>query len=269
MPELPEVETVRGAMQRHLSDQPITHVHVGAKPLREPLPGPALRALSGDRFTAARRRAKFLLLDLASGGTLLVHLGMSGNLLFRTRGEKHDHLAFDFADGSTLVYNDPRRFGLVLVLHSAEAERDCRYLRHLGPEPLSRAFNAAYLQARCHSRKTPIKFAIMDNPVVVGVGNIYASEALFAAGVHPATPSAQVAPEQLSQLVKEIKKVLRAAIKKGGTTISDYRGSGEGGRFQQQLKVYGRAGADCRVCRTPIENLYLGGRNTFYCPRCQ
>ena len=121
---------------------------------REPLPGPALRALRGDRFTAARRRAKFLLLDLASGGTLVVHLGMSGNLLMRARGEKHDHLAFDFADGSTLVYNDPRRFGLVLVLHSAKEEHDCRYLRHLGPEPLSRTFNAAYLLARCRNRKT-------------------------------------------------------------------------------------------------------------------
>ena len=269
MPELPEVETVRGAMERHLSDQPITRVYVGAKTLREPLPGPALRALSGDRFTAVRRRAKFLLLDLASGSTLLVHLGMTGNLLFRSRGEKHDHLAFDFADGSTLVYNDPRRFGLVLVLHSAEEESDCRYLRHLGPEPLSRIFNTAYLQTRCHNRKSPIKIAIMDNAVVVGVGNIYASEALFAAGIHPATPAARVAPEQLSQLVKEIKKILRAAIKKGGTTISDYQGSGAGGRFQQQLKVYGRTGADCCVCRTPIESLYLGGRNSFYCPRCQ
>lgn len=269
MPELPEVETVRGAMERHLLGRPITRVHTSDKRLREPLPRTQLRALVGDRFAAARRRAKFLLLDLQSGRTLLVHLGMTGNLLFRPRGEKHDHVAFEFDDGSCLVFSDPRRFGLVLVFASPDEERACRYFNKLGPEPLSKAFNARYFADRCQHRKSPIKVVIMDNPVVVGVGNIYASEALFRAHIHPATPASAVDAERLGQLVVEIKKVLRAAIRQGGTTISDYRGSGSGGRFQQRLKVYGREGEGCRACGAPIESLYLGGRNTFYCPSCQ
>ena len=268
MPELPEVETVRGAMQRHLLHQPITRVRTSDKRLREPLPRTALRALVGDRFTAARRRAKFLLLDLQSGRTLLVHLGMSGNMLFRTADEKHDHVTFELDDGSTLVYNDPRRFGIVLVLAEGE-EATCRYLQHLGPEPLVAAFNTRYLVARCQRRKSPIKTLIMDNAIVVGVGNIYANEALFRARIHPSTPVATLSSDKLARLVKAIKKVLRAAIRRGGTTISDYRGSGEGGRFQQKLNVYGREDAACRVCDTPIESFYLGGRNTFYCPHCQ
>ena len=268
MPELPEVETVRKAMECHLLGRPIARVRVSTKRLREPLPRAALRSLIGDCFAAARRRAKFLLLDLQSGRTLLVHLGMSGNLLLRSWGTKHDHVGFEFADGGAVAFNDPRRFGLVLVLDEGE-EHTCRYLQNLGPEPLSRAFNARYLQAQCQRRKSPIKNLIMDNRTVVGVGNIYASEALFRARIHPATPAAAIEPPHLALLAKEIKKVLRVAIDQGGTTISDYRGSGAGGRFQQRLHVYGRQGEGCRVCDAPIESLYLGGRNTFYCPSCQ
>ncbi|MCE2451084.1 MAG: DNA-formamidopyrimidine glycosylase, partial [Candidatus Latescibacteria bacterium] len=190
MPELPEVETVRSAMECHLLGRPITRVRVSTKRLREPLPRAALRSLVGDRFVAARRRAKFLLLDLQSDRTLLVHLGMSGNLLLRPWGTKHDHVGFEFADGGA-TFNDPRRFGLVLVLDEGE-ERTCRYLQNLGPEPLSRAFNARYLQAQCQRRKSPIKNLIMDSSTVVGVGNIYASEALFRARIHPATPAAAI-----------------------------------------------------------------------------
>ncbi|MYF91728.1 MAG: bifunctional DNA-formamidopyrimidine glycosylase/DNA-(apurinic or apyrimidinic site) lyase, partial [Gemmatimonadetes bacterium] len=225
MPELPEVETVRSAMECHLLGRPITRVRVSTKRLREPLPRAALRALVGDCFVAARRRAKFLLLDLQSGRTLLVHLGMSGNLLLRTWGTKHDHVGFEFADRGAVVFNDPRRFGLVLMLDGGE-EYTCRYLQNLGPEPLSRAFNARYLQAQCQRRKSPIKNLIMDSSTVVGVGNIYASEALFRARIHPATPAAAIEPPRLALLAKEIKKVLRVAIDQGGTTISDYQGSG-------------------------------------------
>ena len=268
MPELPEVETVRRAMECHLLGRPIARVRVSAKRLREPLPRAALRSLVGDCFAGARRRAKFLLLDLQAGRTLLVHLGMSGNLLLRPWGTKHDHVGFELADGGALVFNDPRRFGLVRVL-SEDEERTCRYLQNLGPEPLSRAFNARYLQAQCQRRKSPIKNLIMDQRTVVGVGNIYASEALFRARIHPATPAAALDPPHLARLAQEIKKVLRVAIDQGGTTISDYRGAGEGGRFQQRLYVYGRRGEDCRVCDAPVESFYLGGRNTFYCPSCQ
>ena len=157
---------------------------------------------------------------------------------------------------------------MVLVLAEGE-ERTCRYLQKLGPEPLIPAFNTRYLVAQCQQRKSPIKMLVMDNSIVVGVGNIYASEALFRARIHPATTASAVEPGDLALLVKEIKKVLRAAIRRGGTTISDYRGSGAGGRFQQKLNVYGREGEACRVCATSIESLYFGGRNTFYCPSCQ
>ena len=268
MPELPEVETVRHAMQRHLVGRQIVQVSTSDKRLREPLPHRRLKALAGDRFTAARRRAKFLLLDLESGYTLLVHLGMSGNLLLRPGGEKHDHVIFAMSEGPPLVFSDPRRFGLVLLLKPAELE-NCPYLNRLGVEPLDAAFDTAYLQAHCRASKRPIKNLIMDGRIVVGVGNIYASEALFEAGIRPTKPACRINQARLNRLVEQIKDTLQSSIRQGGTTISDYRGSGEGGRFQQQLNVYGREGEGCRVCATPIESLYLGGRNTFYCPNCQ
>jgi formamidopyrimidine-DNA glycosylase len=267
VPELPEVETVRRAMQEHLVGRQVLQVRTSGKRLRAPLPAARLRALAGDRFAAARRRAKYLLLDLQSGRTLLVHLGMTGNLVFRPPGEKHDHLVFELDEGPPLVFSDSRRFGLVLVLDPGE-ERDCPCLRELGPEPLEPAFDAGYLEAQCRRRR-PIKALLMDNQVLVGVGNIYASESLFRARIHPLTPADQLSAEQVERLVKEIKRLLRESIRRGGTTISDYQGSGQGGRFQQRLAVYGRAGEHCLVCERPVESAVLGGRSTFYCPRCQ
>ena len=268
MPELPEVETVRRAMERHLNGQQILAVRTSGKRLRAPLPTARLRQLVGDTFAQARRRAKYLLLDLESGRTLLIHLGMTGNLVFRAPGEKHDHLVCELAQSPPLVFSDPRRFGLVLVLDPGE-EAGCPYLSELGPEPLEAGFDAAYLSAQCRRRRRPIKTLLMDNQVVVGVGNIYASESLFRAGIHPLTPADQLSGEQLKTLVREIKGILRESIRRGGTTISDYLGSGHGGRFQQQLAVYGRAGENCLVCERPVESAVLGGRSTFYCPSCQ
>jgi formamidopyrimidine-DNA glycosylase len=267
MPELPEVETVRRAMQRHLEGRRILAVRTSGKPLRAPLPVARLRRLEGDRFIGARRRAKYLLLDLELGRTLLVHLGMTGNLVFRRAGEKHDHLVFELDEGPPLVFSDPRRFGLVLVLDPGE-EADCPHLRELGPEPLEPGFDAAYLAAQCRRRR-PIKALLMDNQVLVGVGNIYASESLFRARIHPLTPADQLSAGQVKRLVEEIKRLLRESIRRGGTTISDYQGEGRGGRFQQRLAVYGRAGEGCLVCEGPVESAVLGGRSTFYCPRCQ
>lgn len=268
MPELPEVETVRRAMQRHLLGRRITSVRTSAKRLRQPLPTARLRRLTGDLFTGARRRAKYLLLDLESGRILLVHLGMTGNLIFRPPGEKHDHVILELDQGPPLVFSDPRRFGLVLVLDPGE-ETACPYLSQLGPEPLEAGFDAAYLAAQCQRRRRPIKTLLMDNQVVVGVGNIYASESLFRAGIHPLTPADQLPSDQLKALVREIKGILRESIRRGGTTISDYLGSGQGGRFQQRLAVYGRAGENCLVCERPVESTVLGGRSTFYCSHCQ
>jgi len=268
MPELPEVETVCRTMQQALPGRSIERVETSDKRLREPLARARLSSLCGERFTGVRRRAKYLLLDLESGTTLLIHLGMSGNLLLRDPGEKHDHVIFYLDSERPLVFNDPRRFGMVMVLEEGE-EEDCRYLSSLGVEPLTAAFNKRHLIAACRGRKTPIKSLIMDGHIVVGVGNIYASESLFGAGIHPQCAAGDIDVERLQQLVKSIKAVLRSAVRKGGTTISDYLGSGEGGRFQQRLAVYGRDGQPCRTCDHSIQSLVLSGRNTFYCPRCQ
>ncbi|MEE2627561.1 MAG: zinc finger domain-containing protein, partial [Candidatus Latescibacterota bacterium] len=160
------------------------------------------------------------------------------------------------------------RFGMVIVLEEGEADEN-RYLSGLGPEPLTASFNTRYLQAACSNRKTPIKTLIMDGHIVVGVGNIYASEALFQAGIHPQTSAGNLTESALADLVHAIKRILRNAVRKGGTTISDYLGSGEGGRFQQRLAVYGRAGEPCRTCQHPLQSLIMSGRNTFYCTHCQ
>lgn len=268
MPELPEVETVCRAMQKALPGRTIARVETSDKRLREKLARTRLRALVGERFASVRRRAKYLLLELDSGTTLLIHLGMSGNLLLREAGEKHDHVIFYLDGERPLVFNDPRRFGMVLVLEEGEIE-DCRYLNNLGVEPLTAAFNTRYLAAACQKRRTPIKSLIMDGHIVVGVGNIYASESLFRAGINPMHMAQDIDTTRLQQLVKAIKTVLRSAVRKGGTTISDYLGSGEGGRFQQRLTVYGRDGQPCRVCGQKVESAIIAGRNTFYCTRCQ
>lgn len=268
MPELPEVETVRRVMQRHLVGRRITRVRTSGKRLRQKLPTARLRALAGDLFVRARRRAKYLLLDLESGQTLLVHLGMTGNLLFRPGGQKHDHVIFELSEGPPLVFSDSRRFGLVLVLAPGELEIS-PHLSGLGVEPLTPAFDADYLKSHCQASKRPIKNLIMDGHIVVGVGNIYASEALFRAEIRPTTPAQKIGRQRLDRLVREIKDILARAIRQGGTTIVDYRGAGTGGHFQQHLAVYGRAGQNCLVCEGPVRSMVLAGRSTFYCTRCQ
>ena len=268
MPELPEVETVRTALEHHLVGRSILGVQTSGQRLREPLPEGLPETLAGDRFVRARRRAKFLLLDLQSRHTLLVHLGMSGNLLLRPGGGKHDHLILELDSGPPLVFNDPRRFGLVL-LYRTRAVENSPYLVKLGVEPLEKSFDALYLRSVCKGRSRPIKNLIMDASIVAGVGNIYASEALFRAGILPTSEAQRIGPRRLARLAREIKNVLRTAIRRGGTTIADYRGSGEGGRFQQELCVYGRNGKECLVCERPLRTVVLAGRNTCYCARCQ
>lgn len=268
MPELPEVETVRGAMAIHLVGRAVTDVWTSRKKLRRPVRRSRLLTLSGDRFTAARRRAKFLLLDLESGSVLLVHLGMTGNLVFRREGARHDHLRLGLDDGPPLVYADARRFGMVDLLRPGEEETDIQ-LAALGVEPLSPAFDTDYLLSHCRGRQRPIKNLLLDGRVVVGVGNIYASESLFRAGIRPTTRAGRLSRSRIEALVGEIKDVLERSIRLGGTTISDYLGSGSGGRFQQQLAVYGRADDGCLVCDAPVKSIVQAGRSTFYCPKCQ
>ena len=264
---MPEVETVRRAKEHHLLGEQIRTVWMSRKRLREPLPRTRLASLVGDRFVGATRRAKYLLLELESKQTLLVHLGMTGNLLFRDGGQAHDHVVFTL-DHGTLVFADARRFGMVLVLRPGELER-CRYLRGLGPEPLSSDFDADYLWSVCRGRARPIKNVLLDAHMVAGIGNIYASEALFGAGIRPTTRAHRLSRKRVAQLVDEIKEVLRRAVRKGGTTVNDYLGAGRGGRFQQELAVYGRAGDNCLVCEGPVRSVVMAGRSTFYCSACQ
>ena len=272
MPELPEVETVCRAMASHLVGRRVTDAWTDGLRLREVLSRAAVHSLVGERFEDARRRAKFLLFPLSSGRTLLVHLGMTGNLVFRTGANAepsaHDHVLLSLDEGPPLVYADPRRFGLFQVLTATQLTRS-KWLKSLGIEPLSIAFDADFLLTACQGRSRPIKNLLLDGHIVVGVGNIYASESLFAARIHPTTPAGRISRPRMARLVAEIKQVLQRSIDRGGTTINDYLGSGDGGRFQQELAVYGRAGEGCILCDKPIVNKVLSGRSTFYCKTCQ
>jgi|MDTC01.3.fsa_nt_gb formamidopyrimidine-DNA glycosylase len=259
-------------MATHLVGRRVTDAWTDGLRLREPLSRAAVRSLVDEGFEDAVRRAKFLLFPLTSGRTLLVHLGMTGNLVFRAGdnadARAHDHVVLDLDEGPPLVYTDPRRFGLFRVLTPAGLKRN-RWLRNLGVEPLSSDFDADFLLAACRGRTRPIKSLLLDGHLVVGVGNIYASEALFAARIRPTTAAGRISRPRMERLVTEIKTVLQRSIDRGGTTISDYLGSGKGGLFQQELSVYGRAGEGCIVCDKPITNKVLSGRSTFYCTTCQ
>ena len=266
------METVCRAMTTHLVGRTVTDAWTDGLRLREPLSRSAVRSLIGERIEFASRRAKFLLFELSSGRTLLVHLGMTGNLLFRAgdnaEPSSHDHVLLDLDQGPPLVYADPRRFGLFQVLSKTALARS-KWLRKLGVEPLSEEFDVDFLVEACRGRSRPIKSLLLDGHIVVGVGNIYASEALFGARIRPTTPAGRISPVRMERLVAEIKQVLQRAIDRGGTTINDYLGSGDGGLFQQELAVYGRVGQGCIVCDKPIVNKVLSGRSTFYCTTCQ
>jgi formamidopyrimidine-DNA glycosylase len=259
-------------MATHLVGHRVVEAWTDGLRLREPLVRSAVRSLVGERIEDARRRAKFLLFTLSSGRTLLVHLGMTGNLVFRAgdnaKPSAHDHVLLGLDEGPPLVYSDPRRFGLFQVLSAAQLTRS-KWLKNLGVEPLSAEFDADFLLAACQGRTRPIKNLLLDGHIVVGVGNIYASESLFGAGIRPTTPAGRISRPRMARLVAEIKHVLHRSIDRGGTTINDYLGSGDGGRFQRELAVYGRAGEGCIACDKPITNKVLSGRSTFYCTSCQ
>jgi formamidopyrimidine-DNA glycosylase len=271
MPELPEVETTRRGVEPHLIGRRITDVIVRHRGLRQPV-SETLDSIVGDRFTTVRRRAKYLILNLKRGGCLLIHLGMSGSLRFAdpaTEFKKHDHVALTLDSGKQLRFHDPRRFGIFLHLPEGDP-LEHSLLRGLGPEPLDDDFTAAHLARACAGRNVAIKLAIMDPKVVVGVGNIYASEALFRAGIRPATPASRVTKPRLAKLVKSIRQVLAESIEQGGTTLRDFLNSdGEPGYFSQSLFVYERKGEPCRACGTPIRHAVMGQRSTYWCPKCQ
>ena len=266
MPELPEVETTKTRLQP-LLNQHVQAVQVLNARLRWPIPAD-MNKLVGQRLTALKRRSKYILAEFEQD-QMLWHLGMSGSFrLCQPSDElrKHDHLLIDFEDVQ-LRYHDPRRFGCILWL---DQENQTKLIDTLGPEPLSNDFNAAYLWQKLRNKKVAIKVALMDNHIVVGVGNIYATESLFNIGVHPAQSAFTLTQVQVQKLVFEVKRILKQAIDLGGSTLRDYSNAmGENGYFQQTLLAYGRAGDMCVNCETTLENLKLGQRASVFCPQCQ
>ncbi len=270
MPELPEVETTRRGITPHLLEQTITRVIINNPSLRWPIPPTLPRRLQGETIRQIGRRAKYLLLDTDSG-TLILHLGMSGSLRLTEQGtamRKHDHFILQLGSGMELRLHDPRRFGAVLWHQGNIIAHPL--IRDLGPEPLQDGFNANYLLQTCKGRKSSIKQHIMNSKVVVGVGNIYASESLFLAGIHPKRAAGRIAPARIDQLVQSIKAVLGSAIEQGGTTLRDFvHEDGKPGYFKLYLNVYGRTGEPCHQCQSAIRQINLGQRSTFYCVHCQ
>lgn len=271
MPELPEVETVRNGLKDVLIGQTIQSVHIYQEKLRYCVPQQLIQLLPHNKVLGFNRRAKYLLLSVAEG-SVLIHLGMSGSLRWLKTFEpakKHDHVDFIFESGSCLRFHDPRRFGLILW-HPGNNVLTHRLLNALGPEPLRSEFNAHYLFEVSRNKRRSIKTFLMDNHIVVGVGNIYANEALFQANIHPSQHAGTLNSDDYDRLVRIVKEVLARAIKAGGTTLQDFvNGHGSPGYFQQQLFVYGREGQACFRCKTPILNKKIGQRSSFYCPTCQ
>ena len=273
MPELPEVETIRRGLERVLIGQNICRIKVRETRFRQPVNVAKLRKLvSGQPIAALHRRAKYLLCELENRAHLVIHLGMSGRLLYCKKAlpvQKHDHIQFIFNNGHELRFCDPRRFGMVDAVPPGGLS-DYIHFRSLGPEPLSPEFSAVYLAARAKKLSRPIKNFLMDGAVVVGVGNIYASESLFRAGIHPKKPSSKLSSLEWGKLVRAIRATLKLAIARGGTTFNDFHNSdGEMGYFQQELMVYDRNGEPCRACNSKIRRIVQAGRSSFYCPRCQ
>jgi formamidopyrimidine-DNA glycosylase len=269
MPELPEVEVTRLGLAPRLTGRRVTGTEARVPALRYPLPDHLSDYLTGNKLRGIDRRGKYLLLDFGIGH-LLLHLGMSGYLRLAPRSEppqKHDHLDIAFG-AEVLRLHDPRRFGAALWLGEDPARHPL--LVHLGIEPLSRQFTAERLGAKLQGRRTTIKQAIMDSGIVVGIGNIYASESLHRAGIDPRTHADRVSAQRLGKLVPAIKETLRSAIRAGGSTLRDYFGcDGAAGDFQSRHRVYARAGQPCRRCGTLIRALRLANRATYFCPRCQ
>lgn len=270
MPELPEVETTRRGIAPHITGERVQQVVVRNPNLRWPVSRRLVRELPGQRVNRVSRRAKYLLLE-TDAGTVILHLGMSGSLRIldaATRPGKHDHVDIVFSNGRALRLTDPRRFG---SLHwTRRPARQHRLLLELGPEPLGDDFSGDYLYRRSRGRKVAIKQFIMNSRVVVGIGNIYACEALYMAGIHPKRAAGRISRKKYALLAEVIREVLTDSITQGGTTLRDFvNGNGEPGYFKLQLNVYGHGGEPCISCREPIREIRQGQRSTFYCPVCQ
>ena len=270
MPELPEVETTRRGLAPLLVGQRIRTVVVRNPRLRQPVPRQLARRVSGATIRSLARRGKYLLVDCGAG-TLILHLGMSGRL-WVTDGASavtaHDHFDLVLENGTVVRLRDPRRFGLVLW-QAGEALRH-PLLAGIGPEPLSAEFDGAWLHRATRNRSAAVKLVLMDSHVVAGIGNIYANEALFRAGIPPRTAARRLSRERCGLLAEKIRETLELALHAGGSSLRDYVGAdGMAGNFQSQFQVYGRAGEPCRHCGAAIRGIQQGQRSTFYCPKCQ
>ena len=282
MPELPEVETVRRGLAPVMEGQVIARAEVNRADLRWPFPERMAQRLTGRRIERLGRRSKYLMADLDSGETLLMHLGMSGRMTVsgdplgvftheHAMPEKHDHVVFHMENGARIVFNDPRRFGAMDLFPKGEADTH-KLLAQLGPEPLGNAFHEDYLVAALAGKKTPIKAALLDQRLVAGLGNIYVCEALHRAGINPKREAGRLSAARVAALVPVIRDVLAEAIAAGGSSLRDYRqASGELGYFQHTFRVYDREGAACATpgCGGIVRRIVQSGRSSFYCPRCQ
>lgn len=280
MPELPEVETVRRGLAPAMQGQRIDRLDVNRPDLRFPFPDRFRDRVEGARITHLGRRAKFLVTELSTGEALIMHLGMSGRFTVNSDASAdfhhhpgtnpaHDHVVFHMHGGATVTYNDPRRFGFMELWPMADLASYPR-LRHLGPEPLSNQFSAAYLNEALADKSAPIKAALLDQAVIAGLGNIYVCEALFRSGISPRRKAESVTGKRAERLAPAINDVIAEAIEAGGSSISDFASaSGELGYFQKHFHVYDREGAPCDACGTAIKRIVQSGRSTFYCGTCQ
>ena len=282
MPELPEVETVRLGLVPVMEGALIADAEVRRADLRWPFPERMAERLRGQTVQRLRRRSKYILADLSSDETLIIHLGMSGRILIsgavqgvfhheHAPRDTHDHVVFNMGTGARVTFNDARRFGAMDLIETSAADRHW-LLEALGPEPLGNAFDEEYLVAKLRARRSPIKSALLDQKVVAGLGNIYVCEALHRAGINPKRLASRIAPSRLAALVPVIREVLGEAIEAGGSSLRDYRqANGDLGYFQHGFRVYGREGQPCRTpgCTGTIKRVVQSGRSSFHCPVCQ
>jgi len=282
MPELPEVETVRSGLAPSMEGHVIARADVNRPDLRWPFPENMAARLTGTRVTSLRRRSKYVLADLDTGETLIIHLGMSGRMTVsgdplgqfhhtHPAPEKHDHVVLHMDSGARITFNDPRRFGAMDLVPTATLE-DHWLIAKIGPEPLGNAFNETYLAARLKGRNTPIKTALLDQRIVAGLGNIYVCEVLHRTGINPTRKAGSLSRARVATLVPAVRNVLSEAIAAGGSSLRDYRqASGELGYFQHGFKAYDREGEPCQTdaCGGTIKRIVQSGRSTFYCPKCQ
>lgn len=272
MPELPEVEVICCGLAPHLEGQQLVRVLFGKQKLRLPMPSRELTVLAGGQtILSVKRRAKYIVVALENSAQIIIHLGMTGRLGIFPNGTpaaKHDHACFRLANLTELRFNDTRRFGSVQIV---ESEEDLDPLfSTLGPDPFWDSFSGEYLAGKARGRTLAVKNFLMDNRVVTGIGNIYASEILFTTGINPAISAGSIRLKTWQEIVIKSREILAEAIAQGGTTISDYvNSSGEKGYFQVRLKVYGRQGQPCRKCNEPVQKTVIGGRATFFCQKCQ